>query len=41
LLDSSFAIMNYHRVLPGLGQRRSNLPRQLDFIFDDKDAHAA
>jgi hypothetical protein len=32
--------MNYHRVVPGLGQGRSNLPRQLNVIVNDKNAHA-
>jgi hypothetical protein len=31
--------MNDHRIVPSLGERRSNLPCQLDIIFNHKDAH--
>ena len=34
-----FAIVNCFRIVTGLSQRRSNLPRHSDFIFDDQDAH--
>ena len=38
-VQRGFAIVNCFRIVAGLGQRRSNLPRHSDFIFDDQDAH--
>jgi len=39
LFQGGFAIVNCFRIVAGLGQRRSDLPRHSDFIFDDQDAH--
>jgi hypothetical protein len=37
--QGGFAIVNCFRIVAGLGQRRSNLPRHSDLIFDDQDTH--
>ncbi len=38
-VQSGFAIVNCFRIVASLSQRRSDLPRHSDFIFDDQDAH--
>src|SRR5918996_6626543 len=37
--QSSFTVMDDNRIMACLYQRRGNLPRQLHFIFNHKDAH--
>ena len=39
MVQRFFTIMNHNRVVSGLSQRRSDVPRQTDFIFDNKNVH--